>query len=119
MVTISANTRSTGDSDSRTWPWPWRLRRAVGLAFLVGWLAVLHATPSLRNGHGTALAAPAQPNVLLIVADDMRSDGLQAMPTLRSLAAQGVTFSQAMVTSPLCCPSRASILSGEYASHHG
>lgn len=66
-----------------------------------------------------ANAAPVQPNVLLIVADDMRVDGLQAMPTMQSLAAHGITFSRALVTTPLCCPSRASILTGQYARHHG
>ena len=99
--------------------WPCRLSRALGLVLALGILAVLCATSPPRNVHGTALAAPTRANVLLIVADDMRLDGLQAMPTMQSLAAQGVTFTSALVTTPLCCPSRASILTGQYAHHHG
>lgn len=60
-----------------------------------------------------------RPNVLLIVADDMRSDGLWALPTLDGLARRGVVFSRYFVTTPLCCPSRASILTGRYARNHG
>jgi N-acetylglucosamine-6-sulfatase len=56
------------------------------------------------------------PNVLLIVTDDQRWDSLWAMPNLQtSLVARGVTFSNAVVPTPLCCPSRAAILTGTYA----
>jgi len=85
----------------------------LGFLLAIGW------APNGRYGQGTAAAAPVRPNVLLIVADDMRVDGLQAMPTIQKLAAQGITFSKAMVTTPLCCPSRASILTGRLAHHHG
>jgi arylsulfatase A-like enzyme len=96
-----------------------RLSHALGLMVVLGMLWILGWNPAGRQGQGTAAAAPARPNVLLIVADDMRVDGLQAMPTIQKLAAQGVTFSRAMVTTPLCCPSRASILTGQLAHHHG
>jgi N-acetylglucosamine-6-sulfatase len=56
---------------------------------------------------------------VLIVADDMRPDGLWVMPTLTRLAERGVTFPNAFATTPVCCPSRASILTGRYARHHG
>ncbi len=59
-------------------------------------------------------------NVVLIVADDMRFDGLWVMSSLLGLAAErGVTFERNFVTTPLCCPSRATILTGLYAHHHG
>ncbi len=63
-------------------------------------------------------ASAPRPNVLLIVADDMRHDSLWAMPELGKLAERGVTFTRAFATTPLCCPSRASILTGQYAHHH-
>ena len=72
-----------------------------------------HPAPSMPGG------TPTRPNVLLIVADDMRPDSLWVMPTLGRLAARGVTFSNAFATTPICCPSRASILTGRYARHHG
>ena len=70
-----------------------------------------------------ALAAPARaqgdpgdpPSILLVVTDDQRWDTLGAMPEVRrSLVGPGVTFTQAVTTSSLCCPSRASILTGAY-----
>jgi N-acetylglucosamine-6-sulfatase len=57
------------------------------------------------------------PNVILIVTDDQRWDTVEWMPTLASLAAQN--FTNGYVTTPLCCPSRASILTGQYAHNHG
>jgi len=59
------------------------------------------------------------PDIVLIVTDDQRWDTLWAMPTVSErLAAPGVTFSEAFVVNPLCCPSRASILTGNYSHTH-
>ena len=61
-----------------------------------------------------------RPNVIIVVTDDQRWDTLQYMPhVLDQIAAQGVTFTNAFVTSPVCAPSRASLLTGRYARHHG
>jgi arylsulfatase A-like enzyme len=67
-----------------------------------------------------AAAAGSRPNVLLIVTDDQRASGtMQVMPeTRRWLARGGTEFERAFATTPLCCPSRASILSGRYAHNH-
>jgi N-acetylglucosamine-6-sulfatase len=72
-----------------------------------------------RAHRGPEGAAAVGPNVVLIVADDMRADSLWVMPALGRLADRGVTFTHAFATTPLCCPSRASILTGLYARHHG
>jgi arylsulfatase A-like enzyme len=59
-------------------------------------------------------------NVVLIVTDDQRADTLAAMPNVqRMLAGHGVTFRNSFVTTPLCCPSRASLLTGQYAHTTG
>jgi arylsulfatase A-like enzyme len=76
---------------------------------------------------GTFPAAPAiapleaeRPNVLLVVTDDQRAGTMVAMPkTLQWLRAGGVEFTQAYVTTPSCCPSRASIFTGRYVHNHG
>jgi N-acetylglucosamine-6-sulfatase len=64
----------------------------------------------------TATDFVVQPNIVLIVSDDQRYDELSHMPTLQSqLVDQGVSFSNAFVSNPLCCPSRVSILTGQYS----
>jgi N-acetylglucosamine-6-sulfatase len=72
------------------------------------------ASGEIRN-----LTSPPRPNVLIIISDDMRFDELWAMPTVSALARRGVTFSRFYTPTPLCCPSRASFMSGLYARHHG
>src|SRR5690349_15884962 len=60
-----------------------------------------------------------RPNFLVIVTDDQRYDTMQYMPNTQALIFyQGVTFSSAYITTPFCCPSRASILTGMYAHNH-
>jgi arylsulfatase A-like enzyme len=69
---------------------------------------------------------PLRPNILFILTDDQRWDttddthspvpGEDIMPGLRSeLGGSGVEFVNAFMSTPLCCPSRASILRGQYA----
>jgi N-acetylglucosamine-6-sulfatase len=63
-----------------------------------------------------AASAAGQPNVVLIVTDDQRWDTLSALPTVQAeLVGPGTTFTNAFVVNPLCCPSRASILTGRYS----
>jgi arylsulfatase A-like enzyme len=85
-------------------------------------LAVLLLSPALLTMcvDKAERTSPPRPNVLVIVTDDQRYDTLMVMPAVRSLLAkEGVAFHNAVVTTPLCCPSRASIYSGRYAHNHG
>ena len=69
------------------------------------------------------------PNILVLIADDQRWDQLSCAdhplipqlktPNMDRLAQQGVYFRNAFVTSPICAVSRASIMTGRYASTHG
>ena len=66
-----------------------------------------------------------QPNIVFLLADDMRWDGIEAAgnaiiktPEIDNLARSGVYFKNAFVTTSICCSSRASILSGQYMSRH-
>jgi N-acetylglucosamine-6-sulfatase len=65
---------------------------------------------------------PDRPNVILILTDDLDAqlleEHMEDYPNLRELAAEGTTFENAFVTDPLCCPSRATILRGQYAHNH-
>jgi N-acetylglucosamine-6-sulfatase len=68
---------------------------------------------------GQPAALPDQPNVVVVMADDMRVDDLEFAPHLRRLVAeQGVTFENSFSPFPLCCPARASFLTGQYAHNH-
>ncbi len=59
-------------------------------------------------------------NVVFILTDDMTSSELAGMPNVQSLiGGQGTTFNSAYVSFPLCCPSRATMLSGQYMHNHG
>jgi arylsulfatase A-like enzyme len=86
------------------------------LAVLAG--VTLPAVPAAAPGADQDVPTE-PPNVLVIVTDDQRTDTMEAMPrTSRLFAEQGTTFSDAYSTTPLCCPSRASIMTGLYAHNH-
>jgi arylsulfatase A-like enzyme len=70
---------------------------------------------------GVAAVPIERPNVLVILADDLDVTSYDlAMPRTRALIeARGLRFTQARVSSPLCCPSRASLLRGQYQHNHG
>jgi N-acetylglucosamine-6-sulfatase len=62
---------------------------------------------------------PDRPNIILILTDDLDADSISHMPNLQSqLIERGTTFENAFVTDPLCCPSRATVLRGQYAHNH-
>src|SRR5262245_16316467 len=79
-----------------------------------------------RNGPNPQ---PLRPNIIFILADDQRWDSTDAthspagafiMPNLHAeLGASGVRLTNAFMTTPLCCPSRSSILTGEYSHRTG
>src|SRR5215203_4002693 len=94
--------------------------------FVVTLMAIAAATVSW--------AAPAKPNILLVITDDQRWDAIAVVqremgekarfpwlktPAMDRLAAEGVRFRNAFVTLPLCAPSRAVFMSGRYNHLNG
>ena len=67
------------------------------------------------------VAVEPRPNILIVLTDDQRATGtFEVMPELRSwLRRGGVSFTRAHATTPLCCPSRATLATGLYAHNHG
>jgi arylsulfatase A-like enzyme len=60
------------------------------------------------------------PNFLIIISDDQSHDTMSYMPaTQAAIFDQGATFSEGLITTPLCCPSRSSILTGMFAHNDG
>src|SRR5215471_8291170 len=73
-----------------------------------------------------ASAQTARPNIVVILMDDLRWDELHCTghpfaltPNIDRITAEGVVFRNAFVTSPLCSPSRACFLTGQYMHTHG
>ena len=84
-------------------------------------LAIAAATVLAGLGWCAAPAlAQEQPNVMIITSDDQRDDQMKVMEeTTRIFDAGGTKFTNGYVTTPLCCPSRSSILTGMYVHNHG
>ncbi len=80
--------------------------------------------PTIFQVQNDAKAAQARldnerPNIIFILTDDQPYETVQFMPTVRDvLIKYGVNFENGFVTTPLCCPSRSSILTGQYAHNH-
>lgn len=89
------------------------LARIAGGALVATWLTAAAA------GCGGDPARDAPPNVLLIISDDQRDNTLDGMPQASEwLGEGGREMTRAVVTTPVCCPSRASIFSGLYTHNH-
>ena len=83
-------------------------------------VVVLALTLAVAFGGAPASGqAPGRPNLLVLMTDDLEVDDLKALPSVRRLAEQGTTFSNSFVGYSLCCPSRATYLSGQYNHNNG
>ena len=92
-------------------------RRTLIVGCLLAAIA-LPATAAAKSGQG----AQQPPNVVQIVLDDATIEmlGAETTPEIwRHLSLRGATFSEAITTSPLCCPSRAALMTGQYAHNNG
>ncbi len=89
------------------------------------WLCALALAAMPAWSHRSA-AQPARPNIVFVLVDDMRWDEIRAAghpfietPQIDRLAREGARFLNAFATTPLCSPSRASFLTGQYAHTNG
>ena len=74
-------------------------------------LAVLALTPA---------AAEAKPNIVVLMTDDQTAASMSAMPKTQALLGErGTTFTRSFANYALCCPSRATLFTGQYAHNHG
>jgi N-acetylglucosamine-6-sulfatase len=103
----------------------WRRRRKTVLllasAALASTALVILFFSAIPDSPPTAAQRnPAKPNFVFIITDDMRKDDLRYLPKTRSLLEdRGMRFEKAFVSLPLCCPSRATIMRGQYAHNTG
>lgn len=88
--------------------------RACGVVLA---LCLLATGPHIESG--SAEPRRIGPNVVVIVTDDQRKDTMSVMPkTRRWFRGSGVTYKSAWAPTPLCCPARSSIFTGQYAHNH-
>lgn len=95
------------------------MRGVVAFLLLIVVLCLVHTVVP------TATASE-RPNIVVILVDDLRWDelGCTGHPFVRTphidrIAREGARFRSAFATTPLCSPSRACFLTGQYAHHHG
>jgi len=109
-------------------PLPSHRRRAAGSSRAAACTALAAGVAALTLVAGVARSqTTSRPNVLLFYVDDLRHDGLGVTghpfvetPNLdQRVAGQGVNFRNSFVNCPLCSPSRASLMTGQYAAMHG
>jgi N-acetylglucosamine-6-sulfatase len=83
--------------------------------FAVGTLSAgAAAAPSAASGSAQ------RPNIVVLMTDDQTVESLRVMPNVeRLLVERGATFESSLASFPLCCPSRATFLTGQYAHNHG
>ena len=94
-------------------------RRGVGTLVALVALALLLPAAS-ATARPTGADRDGRPNILVVMTDDMAATDLAMMPNVqRLLAKQGTTFDNAITSFPLCCPSRATFITGQYAHNHG
>ena len=95
--------------------------RSWGVRLVIGLLACGALASATETGAVTPAPRAKEdlPNIIIIVTDDQRSGTLEVMPSTRRWFKRGGTnFNNAFATTPLCCPSRASIFTGRYAHNH-
>ncbi|MBE7178026.1 MAG: sulfatase [Mucilaginibacter polytrichastri] len=85
-----------------------------------------HFILALLVGCSLSLSAQQKPNIIFIMADDLGSGELgcygntfNETPNLDKLAAGGIRFTQAYAAAPVCSPTRASIMTGQYPARVG
>ena len=92
--------------------------RALGIALIASGLVL--ATAGSAQARPVDSGSDDRPNILVVMTDDMAATDLKLMPNVRSLLAkQGTSFADAIDSFPLCCPSRATFITGQYAHNHG
>jgi N-acetylglucosamine-6-sulfatase len=109
---VSALSMARFDEAFRTLKGP--LAKRTALVLLLGITAVWASEASPR-----AVEATPKPNILFILTDDQDEESIARMSKLQDrLVDRGTRFPNSFVTTPLCCPSRASFLRGQYAHNH-
>jgi N-acetylglucosamine-6-sulfatase len=97
------------------------------LTILVLVLAALASVGLLLTGYGLftenqrtdGAVVDSRPNIVFVMTDDLDERSMEDLPGIRDImGSKGTTFENAYVTNSLCCPSRVTILRGQYPHNH-
>ncbi len=78
------------------------------------------AKPATTGATSTTGTPQRRPNIIMLMTDDQTLEAMRVLPKVkRLLADEGTTFTHSFASYPLCCPSRATYLTGQYAHNHG
>jgi N-acetylglucosamine-6-sulfatase len=100
----------------------WRVLAGLWLFLAAGLAAgiALRNSTEHERGRPSPSEASGKPNVVVIMTDDQTAAQMRALPNTRRLIGRtGVDLKTFYVTDPLCCPSRATFLTGQYAHNSG
>ena len=93
------------------------MKRWAAIAALIGGTALAAVLSAV--GEARSEQASSRPNIVVVMTDDQTVESLRVMGNVRTLLAnQGVSFDNSFASFPLCCPSRATFLTGQYGHNH-
>jgi N-acetylglucosamine-6-sulfatase len=96
------------------------MRRAAIRVLPIACVLVALALPVAAHARPASADKDGRPNILVVMTDDQAKADVAHMPNVqRLLARRGTTFADAIDSFPLCCPSRATFITGQYAHNHG
>lgn len=99
---------------------PARSPHAAFAWLLAASLVVTVVLAACSQSGASAASSQEQPNIVVFMTDDQTVAELSGMPQTRTLMeSKGVRFDRSYVSYPVCCPSRATYLTGQYAHNHG
>lgn len=124
VLVVTALATLTGLDDGRITAAPTAPAKPASTASPAARLAPV-AVPMLAPGTSAGgvvrqAAGGRQPNIVLVMMDDMRHDEVRFAPNLlEHVVDRGLVFENSFSPYPLCCPARATFLKGQYAHNHG
>ena len=108
--------KASARQPTRSWP---RVLAAGGAALaLAGSVALGLSVPAAQPPSAGAQTTP-KPNIIVLLTDDQEARSMRVMKIVgKELKRKGVTMKRFYDNFPLCCPSRSTILTGQYAHNH-
>src|SRR5215207_7044249 len=92
----------------------------LGMAMVSVVLVLLSTNGLLKEKQGAEAQTSSRPNIVFVMTDDLDERSMEQLGGIQQvMGSNGTTFEDAYVTYSLCCPSRATLLRGQYPHNHG